>query len=453
MLMGELLTCLLMASAALAYEMAFLEELGPEMGEFDPEGAIWNRYNNGIGCTEIPPNPSGYVEEIIIRVARNEPEPPALMAFFDNEDQAGSPPRSGCNIQDIVFIVHWYEMPSSQRVHYTFGTITHFSEVRRGSNLERFVQSLADRTAFLHEGDRASLDREPGADREWKVVKDDIEFSPVPYIGIGAQDPLYDPRSPSMESEYIEEPGAPLRLGNSMSNEIEIEIERAPDGNSSAGLRSDETDPFEEMYFFERNQPNFWISLAQQLGEVRDAAMAAGLYIPIPLGLRSRYSGEDLNALGLTIDPEAEEEILRDLADPTRLNPDIANVMIRPIYQIFTGSYPGIWNYLLEGNGWAAENESQIVEMSEIDLLAPGRGSERSASQNVGENSDMLGSRQPVQPGNYLSNDPVDRRAIASEDSMEFEEEASPPSFRWEGSNLDANAECLINDICIEDTP
>ncbi|KAF3141731.1 hypothetical protein TWF703_001753 [Orbilia oligospora] len=308
MLVGGLLTFLLMASA-LAYEMAFLEELDPEIGEFDPEGAIWNRYNNGIGCTEIPPNPSGYVEEIILRVARNEPEPPALM------------------------------------------------------------------------------------------------------------------------------------------------IERALDVNSRAGSRSDETDPFEEMYFFERNQPNVWISLVQQLREVRDAAMAAGLYIPIPLGLRSRYSDEDLNALGLTIDPETEEEILRDLVDPTRQNPDIANVMIRPIYQIFTGSYPEIWNYLLENSGWAAENENQNAEMSEIDLLVPGGGPQRSVSRSVGEHSNILSNEQLFQPGNSVSNDREDRRALASEHSMEFEEEASSPSFRWEDSNLDANAECMIHDICIEDKP
>ncbi|KAF3263037.1 hypothetical protein TWF217_000472 [Orbilia oligospora] len=368
MLVGGLLTFLLMASA-LAYEMAFLEELDPEIGEFDPEGAIWNRYNNGIGCTEIPPNPSGYVEEIILRVARNEPEPPALMFS--------------------LFI----------------------------------------------------------------VIKDNIDFSPVLYIEVGSQDPLYNSRSPSMESEYIEEPGAPSRLGNSMSDEIEIEIERALDGNSRAGLRSDETDPFEEMYFFERNQPNVWISLVQQLGEVRDAAMAAGLYIPIPLGLRSRYSDEDLNALGLTIDPEAEEEILRDLADPTRQNPDIANVMIRPIYQIFTGSYPEIWNYLLESSGWAAENENQDAEMSEIDLLVPGGGPQRSVSRSVGENSNILSNEQLFQPGNFVSNDREDRRALASEHSMEFEEEASSPPLRWEDSNLDANAECMIHDICIEDKP
>ncbi|KAF3188818.1 hypothetical protein TWF225_003200 [Orbilia oligospora] len=424
MLVGGLLTFLLMASA-LAYEMAFLEELDPEIGEFDPEGAIWNRYNNGIGCTEIPPNPSGYVEEIILRVARNEPEPPALMVFFDNPSQAGSPPRSTCNIDDIVFVVHWYEMPSSQRVYSPLSTITYFSEVRRGSNLERFVQ----------------------------VIKDNIDFSPVLYIEVGSQDPLYNSRSPSMESEYIEEPGAPSRLGNSMSDEIEIEIERALDGNSRAGLRSDETDPFEEMYFFERNQPNVWISLVQQLGEVRDAAMAAGLYIPIPLGLRSRYSDEDLNALGLTIDPEAEEEILRDLADPTRQNPDIANVMIRPIYQIFTGSYPEIWNYLLESSGWAAENENQDAEMSEIDLLVPGGGPQRSVSRSVGENSNILSNEQLFQPGNFVSNDREDRRALASEHSMEFEEEASSPPLRWEDSNLDANAECMIHDICIEDKP
>ncbi|KAF3136822.1 hypothetical protein TWF594_007713 [Orbilia oligospora] len=391
MLVGGLLTFLLMASA-LAYEMAFLEELDPEIGEFDPEGAIWNRYNNGIGCTEIPPNPSGYVEEIILRVARNEPEPPALMG-------------------------------------------------------------LADRTNFLHEGDVAIQDREPDADREWVVIKDNIDFSPVPYIEVGSQDPLYDSRSPSMESEYIEEPGAPSRLGNSMSDEIEIEIERALDVNSRAGSRSDETDPFEEMYFFERNQPNVWISLVQQLREVRDAAMAAGLYIPIPLGLRSRYSDEDLNALGLTIDPEAEEEILRDLVDPTRQNPDIANVMIRPIYQIFTGSYPEIWNYLLESSGWAAENENQNAEMSEIDLLVPGGGPQRSVSRSVGEHSNILSNEQLFQPGNSVSNDREDRRALASEHSMEFEEEASSPSFRWEDSNLDANAECMIHDICIEDKP
>ncbi|KAF3275884.1 hypothetical protein TWF970_006495 [Orbilia oligospora] len=382
--MGGILNFLLMASA-LAYEMTFLEELDPEIGEFGPEGAIWNRYNNGIGCTEIPPNPSGYVEEIILRVP--------------------------------------------------------------------VMNDLADRTGFLHEGDVALQDREPDAGQEWVVIKDNIDFSPVPYIEAGNQDPLCDSRSPSMESEYIEEPGAPLRLGSSMSDEIEIEIERAPGGNSSASFRSDETDPFEEMYFFERNQPNFWISLVQQLGEVRDAAMAAGLYIPIPLGLRSRYSDEDLNALGVTIDPEAEEEILRDLVGPTRQSPGIANVMIRPIYQIFTGSYPGIWNYLLESSGWAAENESQNVEMSEIDLLAPGRGPQRSVSQSVGENSDIVSNGQLVRPSNSLSNDLTDRRAIASEHSMEFEEEATSPSFRWEGSNLDANAECLIHDICIGDTP
>ncbi|KAF3313154.1 hypothetical protein TWF173_006328 [Orbilia oligospora] len=452
MLMGGILNFLLLASA-LAYEITFLEELDPEIGEFNPEGAIWNRYNNGIGCTEIPPNPSGYVEEIILRVARNEPEPPALMVFFENPSQAGSPPRSTCNIDDIVFVVHWYEMPSSQRVYSPLSTISHFSEVRRGSNLERFVQDLADGTGFLHEGDVALQDSEPDADQEWVVIKDNIDFSPVPYTEARSQDPLYDSRSPSMESEYIEEPGAPLRLRSSMSDEIEIEIEQAPGGNSSASLRSDEPDPFEEMYFFERNQPNFWISLVQQLGEVRDAAMAAGLYIPIPLGLRGRYSDEDLNTLGITIDPEAEEEILRDLVDPTRQSPDIANVMIRPIYQIFTGSYPGIWNYLLESSGWAAENESQNVEMSEIDLLAPGRGPQRSVSQSVGENSDIVSNGQLVRPSNSLSNDLADRRAIASEHSMEFEEEATSPSFRWEGSNLDANAECLIHDICIEDTP
>ncbi|KAK6510626.1 hypothetical protein TWF506_009729 [Arthrobotrys conoides] len=468
MIRVETLSFLIMASAALAYELAFLEDLDPNVENFDPDRVIWNEYNSGVGCTAIPPNNSEYVQEIIIRIPPNELDPPALMVFFDNGAQEGSPiQRPSCNIEDIVFIVHWYELPNSQQLHYPIdGSITHFSEVRRWSNLEQFIEGLENRTRFVHEGDVLLRNRENDVAQEWEVIKDDVEFS-IPYIPRGSQESSHDSVSQStgaMEAESIEEPGTPLRLDSDLidpqvalnnqpnwgSISSQVEIEEALGSNQSGGGGGDEIDLFEEMYNFERSNPNFWVYLVQQLVQHRDAAMAAGVYYPVPLGLHNRYSEEELTALGLNINPALEGNALRVLADLKIQNPDAYNSLLPSEYQIFTGYYPGIWNQLSQGDRWRAAHGNGNAEMSEISLGAAGL--QRSASQSVGHISDVLSNGQMMQPEAAISHDLGDRRAIGIESSLEQEEDLPPRNVRLEDENIDPNAECLIQDICIEDT-
>ncbi|KAK6335032.1 hypothetical protein TWF718_010474 [Orbilia javanica] len=449
---------LFIASAASAYEMAFAERLDPDIDNFNPDNMIWNRYNPGGGCTAIPPNPSDYVEEVIVRVPPDDTNPPELMAFFDNGASPGSPGHSPCNVADIVFIAHWYELPDSQQMYYTInGRITHFSEVRYGTQLARFVENLEGAYGVLHEGD-VLVRRYFDAMQEWEMLRDDLEFS-IPYIPLGSEEAEYNSGSQSlasMEAGSMGEPGAPRRLHSESIGPLrinnqpmlesineEVEIERARSDNLDSQGDS-ELDPFEEMYLFERTYPNAWVYLVQQLAELRDDVIATGSYVPIPQGLRNRYTNEELEALGLAIDRGREAESLRALAASREENPAMYQSMIPLVYQIFTGENRGIWNQALADIP-AARNQN--AEISEINHSVA--ESRLSAPQSADYESNILGNGRYARsdsgvPGSEGSGRP--RQA-----SMELEDEIPARALQAENSNLDVEAECLINDICLED--
>ncbi|KAK6511642.1 hypothetical protein TWF481_000551 [Arthrobotrys musiformis] len=454
----------LAATAVSAYEMAFLEDMDPNIQNYDPDEVIWNLYNPGIGCTAIPPNPSNYVQEVIIRVPPEEDEPPALIAFFDNGALPGSPGHATCDVDDITFIVHWYELPDSQQMYFTIdGSVTHFSEIRHGSYLGRFFNQLEARTETIHEGDvliKRYLDGAPG----WEVLKDDVEFS-VPYIPMASEEAEYGSRSQSvgsMGAELMEQPGAPSRQQsvdtNHRSNrpgdqpalnsiEEEIEIERAPAAIGNREEDSEESlDAFEEMYLFERNFPNFWAYLVQQLVVLRNEAMAAGTYIPIPQGLRNRYTNEELEALGLPIDPTIEEEMRRALASSRIEAPALYQAMIPTTYQLFTGEDPGLFTEVLADLRGRGDGNAQISDIDPGLLVA---APQLPNLQGDGSQNNVQNYGQPMQIEGFVPN--IDNGGVQPEEVVPIVPQAVDGELR--NPDIDPDAECLIEDICIERTP
>ncbi|KAK6354030.1 hypothetical protein TWF730_008450 [Orbilia blumenaviensis] len=425
----------------------------PDVQLFDPDTVVWNEYSSMVGCTAIPPNTSDYVEQIVLRTSPTDHNRPNIMVFFDDDSSPGSPRRTtSCNRDNIVFIIWWYDIPNSYQMYFPIDrNITHFAEVNPSSNFANYINSLQLGYEALQGGD--ILQRNPDNPRGWEELRDDVKFAfPEYFLGYRSQDGPYVPQSESAtitDVEYIEEPGAPLRQSdpdplsrlNSQpqmgAGEEGIGIQNAP-GEQVVGQYNAAWDPYLEMYRFERTYPHLWLYLIQQFTELRDAAMATGLYFPIPQGLRHRYSVEQLDALGLTIDPAVEEAAQATLANARRNNPEIYYEKIPPIFQMFTGEDPGIFDMVLAEVARQAINQNQGMAPLQ-QFGSQGNGNQNNLEENGNSIQSEVG-MPPVGDNIQLGGNP-----------MALEPEQSIQQSYVENSNIDPNAECLIQDVCLED--
>ncbi|KAK6529489.1 hypothetical protein TWF281_008662 [Arthrobotrys megalospora] len=455
MMLKSLLAFLSMRTVVLGYEMAFLENLDPNIDDFDPDDVIWNQYDSASGarCTAIPPGPNNYIQEIILRIPADEIDPPKAMAFFNDDIPGGSPGPGSCNMENIVFVVRWYPRPNTQQIYFTIdGAFTHFVEVGSDSNWRNWVSNMK-------EGD--VLQRDSNTNNGWEILSNDVELS-MPYIPLangGSENEeaigyLNMGRSAvqsvaTMEAESMGEPGAPSRQDsvypavNTVLNRLPEGIEEeivVPPGQEESNWGDQTMDPFEQMYAFERRYPNVWVNLVQMFADLRETGAETGLYIPIPQGLRNRYSDEELEALGLAIDPLEEQRSHIILADARRANPALYATKVPWLYRIFTGEENGLFDEIAAGMSSQPVNIGEGTNMVQLQPLVAG-----SQPSDVGYEDNMQLDRQSIQP---------DTQALANRNSLQVngQSEQEPPiqSVQWDDSNIDPSMECLIEDLCLD---
>ncbi|EWC44810.1 hypothetical protein DRE_06448 [Drechslerella stenobrocha 248] len=351
-----------------AYSIGFQERVGGVDDPLDlPTDIEWVYVDSDSSerpeCFRTPEFDSGITEKIILQTPAFEARPPSIMAFFNRPNGQDNTITTPCTAENVALVVSWYDIDDWEQSYMPMDGVvfTHFQEIRPGNTLWSDLEEMPEGDVSMlgpYGGvrrvvggvDIKSLPASPGESEFLSDAIVDYMWNP-PNAGVEQGGRSRDTAWFSNDGQGPLSPALPLQAqiqasgdGGLMSQILsggEIEEEEEDD---EIKTESDfEGRDFSEMFAFREAWPELFDRIVALYRDQRQLMMNGldGLYIPVPMGLHLIYTDEELEALGMPVDPVEEYDALERLKAERAADPYFDQT-IPLTFRLFEGREPGI---------------------------------------------------------------------------------------------------------------